>query len=109
MHNIDSRCDISLQVSTVTPPSVTPPVVTPPSVTPSVVTPPTVRVTNRSENCKAVNMNTDRCSRQEWEADLTVVFTANMSRLYHTPKSKDVELIYHRDETDNKIFTALIK
>ncbi|XP_078335821.1 uncharacterized protein LOC111136199 isoform X2 [Crassostrea virginica] len=74
-----------------------------------VSTPPTVRVTNRSENCKAVNMNTDRCSRQEWVADLTVVFTASMSRLYHTPTSKDVELIYHRDETDNKVFTALIK
>ena len=87
MHNANSRCDISLQVST----------------------PPTVRVTNRSENCKAVNMNSDRCSLQEWEADLTVVFTASMSRLYHTPTSKDVTSIFHRDETDNKLFTALIK
>lgn len=73
------------------------------------VDPPTVKVNSRSENCKKDIMNPDDCSHQQWEADLTVVFTANMTRLYISPISGALVLIYNRDTIDKNKFTVTIK
>lgn len=75
----------------------------------STVKPPNVIVTSRTENCKKDIMNPNNCSRQQWEADLTVVFTANMTRLYISPISRALVLTYDRDAIDKNKFTATIK
>lgn len=75
----------------------------------STVKPPNVIVTSRTENCKKDIMNPNNCSRQQWEADLTVVFTANMTRLYISPISRALVLTYDRDAIDKNKFTATFK
>lgn len=75
----------------------------------STVKPPNVIVTSRTENCKKDIMNPNNCSRQQWEADLKVVFTANMTRMYISPISGALVLTYHRDAIDKNKFTATVK
>ncbi|XP_062590451.1 von Willebrand factor A domain-containing protein 7-like [Saccostrea cucullata] len=71
------------------------------------VNPPEIRVTNRSENCEKENMNTYNCSHQNWEADISVFFSANMTGLYSV--SSEVTFTYQQDSRDKNKYLATVK
>ncbi|XP_048766546.2 von Willebrand factor A domain-containing protein 7-like [Ostrea edulis] len=75
----------------------------------STVNPPDLKVVNRSENCKKASLNIYNCSHQQWEMVVSIVFTANMTRLYCTPVSSTLIFTYHQDSADKNKYLATLK